>query len=68
MKRNQLSSEALAVLNAAEESNECYNEFHGQIAAALRAAVDEYQKDPCGESMSYFLLSIASELEANPWG
>lgn len=33
------------------------------LAAALRAAVDEYHKDPCGESMSFYLFMIATELE-----
>jgi hypothetical protein len=75
MKETQLSPDAQAVLNAYEESNHCYREEWGQVAAALRAAVgsDVYKANLNDElevmfsegwnSLRKEILAIADELE-----
>jgi hypothetical protein len=75
---NSLSPAAQAVLNAYEESNNCYREEWGQVAAALRAVAEIVAPIECekvwqnGRWYEYDkvtptrekLLSIANELEA----
>jgi hypothetical protein len=77
MKEQQLSPAAQAVLNAYEESNNCYREEWGQVAAALRAAAEivaplDYEDVwTDGRTLQYEkrdpvrekLLAIATELE-----
>ncbi len=68
-----LSPAAQAVLDAYGESNDCYREEWGQLAAALRAAAEQVvpefahdDDDIYGETMQDVrrkLLAIADELE-----
>ena len=66
----KLSPAAQAVLDAYGESNDCYREEWGQLAAALRAAANQGQvlfdahDSPIQVVTVDDLLAIADELEA----
>ena len=72
----ELSPAAQAVLDAYEKSNDYYREEWGQLAAALRAVVDQVvpefwheEGDIYGETMQGVrqnILAIAAELESLP--
>jgi len=58
-----LSPAAQAVLDAYEESNDCYREEWGQLAAALRETVNQLKFFGITEKN---ILAIAAELETQP--
>ena len=62
----KLSPAAQAVLDAYGESNDCYREEWGQVAAALRAAADQVviKLAGLGQESAWYLEEIATELEA----
>lgn len=69
---SKLSPAAQAVLDAYGKSNDCYREEWGQVAAALRAAVEQvlYEEKLGWTGYGYYthfqnqILAIVDELEA----
>lgn len=69
---SDLSPTAQAVLDAYEESNDCYREERGQLAAALRTAAEQIEDLYCESDVDSsdglvfalrHLMLIATELE-----
>jgi hypothetical protein len=63
LEKPKLTSAAQAVLDAYEESNDCYREEWGQLAAAIRAVAD--QVVPMGDYNSGEVMLIAMNVRTN---